>query len=370
MTRPVRRSPALAAVLLAALAAASAGAVEITRVRADRVRFDPARGERVNVAFRITETARAELRIYDGRDLLVRTVASPTELAPGDHSLVFDGRDAAGRALPAEAYHYTLAAVARGGPEVVHDLTDRTGGEALSPSAVAFDPNAKRIRYVLPALARVNLRVWLANEGPLLRTVLDWVPREAGARSEPWDGRDAWGLLDVSAHPELAVVAQAFALPENTILLGAPADRVALGEMLPGPRAERPGRAARPHRHGDYAAQPIELRRDLAIALELPAGLPRTEDDLPIVSGPVPVRMRVPDPRDLERILAERFETAFLLDGRIHFENEMGFLPATWTLDASGVAEGRHYITGNLLGYEGHFGVATVAVYVKPAGTK
>ena len=74
--------------------------------------------------------------------------------------------------------------------------------------------------------------------------------------------------------------------------------------------------------------------------------------------------MHVPESEDRTRILAERFETVFYLDGRYEFENEVGFLPATWVWDPEGANEGVHYLTGNLLGYEGHFGIATVKVYV------
>jgi hypothetical protein len=77
--------------------------------------------------------------------------------------------------------------------------------------------------------------------------------------------------------------------------------------------------------------------------------------------------MTVPDAKEAERILAERFETAFFLDGQYQFEHEAGFLPATWMFDPAGASPGVHYLTGNLLGYEGHFGIATLAVEVRAA---
>lgn len=343
-----------------------ARALEIAKVRADRVRFDPAKGETLGVAFRLTAPARVELRIYDGRELRIRRIESPGELPAGDHALRWDGRDEAGRPVPPEAYHYTLQASAQDGREVVHDLSDRTGGETLTVGALAYDPEKEQLRYVLPALARVNLRAGLGGGGPLLRTVLDWVPREAGARSVTWEGKDASGVLALGRHPELALVGNAFSLPENTVLVGPEADAVTLIEPLAFEAPERPNRAKRPRRHGDYPGQPIETRRDVAIALELGGDLQRSGEGLPIVGEVVAVRMTVPDAQQAERILAERFETTFFLDGQYRFEIESGFLPATWLFDPAGVAPGTHYITGNLLGYEGHFGMATLAVEVRP----
>jgi hypothetical protein len=357
-----------AAVALLAALPAPAAALEIAKVRADRVRIDPAKGEKVTIAFRLTAPAKVDLRIYDGRDLRIRRVASEAELTADDHALVWDGRDEAGRAVPPEAYHYTLHATGAAG-EVVHDLTDSTGNEVVTVSALSFDGARKQIAYVLPALARVNVRAGFAGGGPLLRTLVDWVPREAGPRTEAWDGRDQSGVLELAGHEALALVGNAYSLPENTVLVGDGATaEVTLIRDVTWDAPERPNRKQRPRRHGDYPGQPIETRRDVAIALALSGSPKRNAQGLPIVTGPTAVHMTVPDAKEAERILAERFETAFFLDGQYQYENEAGFLPATWLFDPAGAAPGVHYLTGNLLGYEGHFGIATLAVEVQAAG--
>jgi hypothetical protein len=355
----------LALVLAAALAAAPSLALEIVKVRADRIRFEPEKGEALTVAFRTTAPARLALEIYEGRDRRVRRIESAKEMPAGDHALAWDGRDGQGRAVPPEAYHYTLVAVPPAGDPVVYDLTDSTGGEMLNAGAVAYDAKRKAVTYVLPQMARVNLRAGLAEGGPLLATIVDWVPREAGQRAEPWDGKDTSDLLDIAAHPQLALVVNAFGLPENTVLVGGGATTEVRLAELPGDAPFRPNPRKRPRRHGDYVAQAIESRRDVTIALALGGDVERNADDLPIVSGPVAVRMTVPDAKEAERILAERFETTFFLDGTYRFENEAGFLPATWLFDPADVSAGVHYLTGNLLGYEGHFGIATLAVEVR-----
>jgi hypothetical protein len=132
------------------------------------------------------------------------------------------------------------------------------------------------------------------------------------------------------------------------------------------PEARAPKGSA-PVKRRTFAAQPIEQMRDVVISLALPKGLPRDKQGLPIVAGPVPIEMDVPDRTERARLLAERVETAFFVDGAYRFENEAGSLPATWTFDPAGMNPGEHYITGNLLGYEGHFGTATLRIRIPEA---
>jgi len=52
----------------------------ISQVRPDRLQADPAKRERVTVGFRLGEPAKALLQIFDGRDLLIREIASNATL--------------------------------------------------------------------------------------------------------------------------------------------------------------------------------------------------------------------------------------------------------------------------------------------------
>lgn len=363
MIRPTRIAAIAIALLTGPVLAAAA--LQVTNVQADRVIFDPAQGETVSVRFRLSEEARVVLRIYDGRELPIRDVASDGPLAAGEHALAWDGGDVLGRPVPPEAYHYTLTATTAAGEGVEHDLTDLTGGENLVAEEVAWDPASKGLHYLITELARVNIRIGLEAEGPLLRTLIDWVPRGSGIRKEAWDGKDASGVLDLSDHPKLRILVNAFSLPDNTILVGPEPAEVTLIEDVSWPVTKREVKSTSWRRPRTFAAQSLGSRKDIALELRLPEDLSRTAEGLPIVTGPVPVRMHVPESEDRTRILAERFETAFYLDGLYEFENEVGFLPATWVWDPSGANQGVHYLTGNLLGYEGHFGIATVKVYVQ-----
>ena len=59
------------------------------------------------LAFGITRREQVELRIYDVSGRAVRTLAN-REFAAGEHEVVWDGSDDAGRAVPRGVYFYQL----------------------------------------------------------------------------------------------------------------------------------------------------------------------------------------------------------------------------------------------------------------------
>ena len=353
------RSLVFALVLTSPLAV---GALTIGPVRTERVLFEPAAGETLDVRFRLSDPAHATLLIYDSREVQVRAVESDGELAAGENRLSWDGRDDNGRLLPPEAYYYVIRAKT-GDETAVYDPTDTSGAEMLISKDVSWDPDAGVIRYLLPGRARVNVRIGLQNEGPLLRVLRNWVPRLDGIQEEPWDGRDQSGVLDLTRHPKLRIVVHAVELPANALFVGPLPDERSPFVEVENP-IQRPVTRERKLPRRSFVSQDVEFLKDVEIELRLPSDLPTDAEGIPIVSGRVPIEMDIPDPDEKQRLLAERVETAFFVDGSYSFENEAGFLPTSWTWDPTGVNPGVHYITGNLLGFEGHFGTATLKVVV------
>ena len=351
-------------VLVFVTGAAHAGALQIRDVQYDSGRFDPARQETVTIRFSLSEQAKVDLNLFDGRDLLVRSIHSDNVLASGTQRMVWDGNDQSGKPVPPGAYHYTLVATSPSGERVEHDLTDITGGQDLVVKGIHWDPDKGSIQYVLIENARVNIRIGMKDGGPLLRTLIDWVPRAGGARSEPWDGMDESGVLDLSKHPQLMIAVQAFSLSDNTLLVGPDIRENQLIEEMSWPVSKRVVKQEHDKRMYAHAQQPLEGRGDFGISLKLPHGVKRDKAGVPVVTGLVSVRLDV-DARDRARALATRFEPVFFLDGVFVFENETGYLPMTWNWDTSAVNEGTHYLTANLRGYEGNFGMATVRVVVQ-----
>jgi hypothetical protein len=354
----------LVLILIGILSTANGAALEITNVRAEPRVVAPLPDAVVSIVFRLSDAARVALQIYDGRDLLVRRIQSDGPVPAGDASLTWDVRDQSGRPVPPEAYTFTLRAIDEAGAPVEHDLTDLTGSGEVLATDVHWDASAGVVRYRLPAPARVNIRIGLKDDGPLLRTLIDWVPRDAGEHQEPWDGRDASGVLTLTEHPGLTIAIDAFALSDNSILVGAPQTEAQLIADLPWGEEHRVVKRTPGKQMQSHAQQALTERGDYHIDLTLPPGLPTDAEGLPMVAGILPIRLDIQS-ADRGRALARRFEPVFFVDGTFAFENEVGFLPMTWRWDSRGVNPGLHFVTVNLRGYEGNFGMATIRVRVR-----
>lgn len=334
----------------------------IAQVRADRTSFDPAKQESVTLRFNLNEPADVVLAVYDGRDHQVYR-QDAKHFDAGDRSVTWDGTDGQGHPVPPEAYAYTLTAK-NGHGETLHDLTDLTGGDLVIAKDVRWDAAAGVVHYTLDRASRVNLRLGL-QDGPYLRTLIDWVPRGAGPHEEHWDGKDASRVLTLGSNPAVTPVVKAHALPDNTLFVGTPSDRLQFVAERSAPvlRAYNGPQAAK--QIANNARQPLETRGDLVAILGLAGKHRQDKDGRWIVSGEVPFTANVPE-ADRQRVLQRRFEAVFYVDGVFTHENELGYLPLNWTWDASQVNPGEHFITLNIRGYEGNFGASTLKVVVEP----
>lgn len=341
-------------------ASAVSPAVVISQVRTDRIAIDPEKSERVEVRFKLSMPADVTLSVHDGRDRVIFR-SEPVSLAAGDRAMTWHGRDARGKAVPAEAYAFALTARTDKGSST-HDVTDLTGGQRIEARDVRFDPEAGLIRYYLDKPARVNLRLGL-EDGPYLRTLVDWVPRPAGEHAEQWDGRDASGVLDLTGNPALKPIVAAYTLPDNTLFVGAPPRTiqfVAEKDTL----ALREGKMVARKQIANSAQQPLDTRGDVRATLVPVGDFKQDEEGRWIVSGVVPFRVDVAD-ADRQRVIQRRFEAVYYVDGVFTYENELGYLPMTWKWDTGKFNPGEHFVTLNIRGYEGNFGAATVKVLVE-----
>jgi hypothetical protein len=103
---------------------------------------------------------------------------------------------------------------------------------------------------------------------------------------------------------------------------------------------------------------------DPTIRLYLPADILEDDSGLPVINGPVPIRMELAE-ADTQYMVDQRFEVVYYIDFIFVYEEELGYAPFSWVWNPSGVNEGIHYLTVMLRGYEGHFGTATLKVLVK-----
>lgn len=342
----------------ATAAATSQSTVVISQVRLDRDRIDPAKNEIAAVRFNLSAPAKVTLSVFDGRDQLV--YKADEAVAAGDHALRWNGQDASGTPVPPEAYSYTLSAKNAKG-QTVHDLTDLTGGVLLTAKDVRWDAAMGQLHYYLDKPARVNLRIGLQG-GPYLRTVVDWVARGAGANAEIWDGMDASGALKLSTHPAMLPSVKAYTLPDNTIFVGGNAAQIRFTADAGALRARTGPTPAK--QMFNLAQQPLDTRGDVIATLTPGGDVRQDQEGRWIVSGKVPLKADVADAQR-QRVIERRFEAGFYVDGVFSHENELGYVPMTWTWDSSQVNNGEHFLTLNIRGYEGNFGTATVKVVVE-----
>ncbi len=60
------------------------------------------------ISFRLTEAGPVSLRIYDASGRLQRTLHEEAAMESGEYSVIWDGRDGSGHALPSGVYLYAM----------------------------------------------------------------------------------------------------------------------------------------------------------------------------------------------------------------------------------------------------------------------
>ncbi len=319
--------------------------------------------KQVVVNYAIDEPANVELRIYDDRDILINAISSKGLQKTGLNKLVWKGDDFKGRRVTPEAYKYTLVAVGSTGA-VEHDLSDITGGISTSIYQLEWDKKNSRITYKVLKPVRVNIRVGMENNGPLMATLGDWLPRGHGEHHIPWDGYDNSGVFDLKKMDNIQIYAEAFTLSENTILVGPDVNQVTLIEDIDWDKQLRVRKKSRKISMKNHSQQYAENRGDFKVNVVLPAGLKKSKTGAVVVSGIVPVRFSLED-KGNQRIINDRYEPILFIDGKYFVENEVGFFPMTWNLDTTLLTPGEHYLTINLRGYNGHLGTASARIFVQ-----
>lgn len=328
---PPIRFALLFLVILAAtpgLAQTADSALTISNISLDKKTFRPPDENAVVIGFSVSEDTGGAVRIYNDRDVRVRILAYEKTGEAGRREVQWDGRDDEGRPLPGGAYIYTIEAASEGGERAVYDPADATGGNPLEVRKPILDMEKKEVSYVMPKAGRVRIRAGI-QKGPLLRTLIDWEPREAGRNAEPWDGTDESGLIDLFKIPERELFIFAYSLPDNSIILS-PSPAWA-AEAVP---AETPGAdpVYRPKKPVESDEKYFHALHDRSTCHEpefdvrFPADVETTAEGVPIVSGVVPVTVAIAE-KDRRHLESERFEVMFFVDTRFIFEDEEGFTP-------------------------------------------
>lgn len=312
-----------------------------------------------SIKFHINEPAHVDLAFYDARNIRVRRINDGKLLAAGDHTYRWDGLDERQQPVPAGAYTYVLTGETVDGKATVHDLSDSTGGETVIADDAVYDATNKVVRYTLPFSARVFVRVGLL-EGSVLRTLANGVVREAGVVEEPWDGWDESRAVSIGNHPKLQISIDGYRLSRNTLIISDNGKHRRDPVWVSGAdQSVKRKTGARPSGLNMHAYHAVDSCRDVKLTLALPADLPQNAEGMPIVAGPVAFHADVA-PADMAMVESQRFEIMYFLNNQMLYENEVSYLPYTWTWTPQGISPGVNYMTAFIVTLGGHYGVSTV----------
>jgi len=343
-----------------ATAALAQSPLTISNVQTDLKQFTPAKGEQVVVRFRLNRPAKMELRWFDPRELLVRRIVSGADVA-GEGSLSWNGRDEANKVVPNEAYHYTLVATASDGTTQEHDLTDLTIGDNAMIQNIAL-VDGRTLEYALTALSRVNIRIGMRDGGPLLGSLVNWQVRAPGENTDAWNGMDASSVMNVAQSAALELTGMSFPLPQNAVIVGDPKSGSGVIASMPWGETKRVRKQTPAKRMYAHSQQSYEERGDFVV--DLATGGRALRGSVPLsIKGVTPFSVGVGE-HDVRRLSTQRFELVYFIDGQFIGENEIGFLPATWNVDAGRLTPGEHYLTVNVRGYDGTFGMGSRKIRV------
>jgi flagellar hook assembly protein FlgD len=342
----------------------------ISNIHLDSKTFLPDKSETVTIGYTLSKAATVTLRIYSRNNLCVRILCADQNLAAGLNSIAWNGRDGNDRIVASGAYFYTIEAIGAGGRKYIYDRTDDTGGMLLKVRKGSIDVEKRQVVYFMPKAGRVRIRAGI-KKGPLLNTIVDWEPRQAGQHVENWDGKDNAGLIDLFKINSREVYVVAYSLPDNSIIvkrkIPSVSETLELTTVL---QKSDTDKIRRPEKQNDSIQIYKHARHDEAICHEpqfkvlFPQASFDPDENIPVLKGTTPVKIIIAE-KDRRHLESERFEVMFFIDTVFLFEDEEGFTPFTYMWNTAGLPEGEHIVTVNIMSYDDHCGVVSKKVIIR-----
>lgn len=228
---------------------------------------------------------------------------------------------------------------------------------------LSFNKKTNTISYELSIPAWVRIRIGVPD-GPLYSTICDWEKREAGKHEERWDEMDPTGTLKLTGRDDLVSTFNYFTEGDEflsdvkTFIFQAPAGNIS-GRHLPDLKLNRM------HKEN----HPREFCHEVKVRIKPLKRIPRTKDGFYIIKNKTPIEISIDD-EDMPWFTAERYSIHVFIDD-IFAQGELdGYSPYTWIFDPKDLNEGRHSIMVNLAGFNDHYGIAGLPVYIKRGGRK
>jgi hypothetical protein len=330
-------------------------------VRLSKSSFDPFRGQRVALSYRLSRGAKVSVKVFDPDRELVRMLNQDLEQRQELHELSWDGKDLEGQVVPDEAYFFTIEAKDASGAQAIYDPITFSGGEPFEITEGRIDREGGTLSYRLSVPSRVNVRAGVAGSA-LLRTLVDWEPRVAGAITEYWNGKDRDNLIDFWELDDGKIVISYFTLPDASVITygNNAVDYPTYKRGLSSPRPKKVDRPmANERRISSHFLAPRLEDRELTATLSFPEFDGSEEKAVPEIKDVILARVDVPSREDRAILLGQRFEIILFVDTVYYAEEERGHIPFNYRLDLGGVPEGEHLLTVNVITSKSQFAIAS-----------
>ncbi|MFA5259996.1 MAG: hypothetical protein WC450_02065 [Candidatus Omnitrophota bacterium] len=198
-------------------------------------------------------------------------------------------------------------------------------------SDLSYDNETGKLMYTLSGPALVRVRFGQDNSGPLLINLVDWEEQDKGTHVVVWNKKDKSGRVDFSSRRGL--MTSVFALPLD------------------------------PQKRAAYIGPVRGLRKAPGIHLEFPMSLNNSINEVPVVSGLVPVRVIVDD-KDKKWLTDVKYGVSFFIDSAHLVTDQEGISPYTYSLQTGRLRNGLHTVTVNITAYSGEIGTASREIKV------
>ena len=325
--------------------------------------FSPILKQHFQIPFTLKKEAKVTVEIYTPDNTLIRTLQSRS-LKEGEQSVVWDGKDSHGTIVPNEAYNIVLIAQSSDQKEVIDPRM--SGGEIIKNLQTKLTKQGS-IVYHLSAPSRVLVRAGIEN-GPMLRVISNWIPKNSGKVLQRWNMRDVDNMVDIS-HLKFSVSVTAFALPKYTIITtnnkklnyfeyftqnGFTCPTIDQEEQL----LIRDDKGISKH---FYSCRIQD--RDPRVNLEIP-NAPKKE--VPILQNGKQTLIKVTmHPEDEAIFEKAKYEVSFFIDFKFSSEEELGYMPISWNFNPNALKKGEHVLSVNISTFQGQVGVRSLKFLVE-----
>ena len=329
----------------------------ITIVPYKTAAFSPTLKQTFKISFTLHEEAKVKIDIYTPDYNLIRSLESKT-LPQGVHSLLWDGKDSAGTLVPDEAYVIVVSASNKQHKEVIDNRF--TGGVIMKDLSTKVDRSGN-ISYTLSVPARVLVRAGIKN-GPMLRSISNWIPKNKGKIRQRWNMQDQEKLINIAAL-NFVISVSAYALPKFSIITTnnktlSYRDYVIKKQLKCANTLENYTKNRTEKQRLSKHSMRCRLEDiNPHIKMEI-SKVQKNDHNITILNNGERVSIKVSMYHEDEVLFEkEKYEVSFFIDNVFTSEEESGYMPLIWNYTPNGLKKGEHILTINISSFAGLVGL-------------